>query len=169
MGQPVRPLSVSVDIAAPPEAVWRVVADVRRTGEWSPECRKVVARGQVGGLGSRFVGVNRRGVVVWPTNAKVVRFEPNRVLAYRIAENGSTWTYALEPITGGTRLTETRTAEAGISRFASIFTGALLGGNDGHSDELEAGMTQSLATIKKVVEAGPAAPGDARPGHAGTW
>lgn len=31
----------SVDIAAPPEAVWTVVADVTRTPEWSPVCHRV--------------------------------------------------------------------------------------------------------------------------------
>jgi len=44
---------------APVEAVWRVVADVTRTGEWSHEClqvswlggtRRAVPRAQPGGL-----------------------------------------------------------------------------------------------------------------------
>ncbi len=152
MATSVRPLSVSIDVAAPPEAVWRVVADIRRTGEWSPECRRVVAPARVR-MGSRFVGINRRGFVVWPTSAKVVRFKAPQVLAYRIVENGSTWTYELEPVAGGgTRLTERREAQGGITPFAAVFTRLLLGGNEGHSEELEDGIRRSLETIRTIVE-----------------
>lgn len=161
MGTAVRPLAATIEIAAPPEAVWRVVADVRRTGEWSPECRKVLARGTIG-AGSRFVGINRRGFVAWPTTAKVVRFEPGRAIAWRVAENGSTWSYELEPTAGGTRLTERREAPTGVTWLSSAFTTALLGGNEGHSQELEEGMRAGLVTIKGIVEA-------QSPGHAGTW
>ena len=27
-----------IDIAAPPEAVWDLISDVTRMGDWSPEC-----------------------------------------------------------------------------------------------------------------------------------
>lgn len=154
MGHPVRPLEASVDIAAPPEAVWRIVSDVRRTGEWSPECRKVLARAKIG-QGSRFVGINRRGPIAWPTNAKVTRFDPPRTLAYRITENGATWTYDLQPTETGTRLTERRDASEGITGFSAVFTRIFLGGNAGHSDELESGIRQGLARIKTIAEARP--------------
>lgn len=160
MGKPIRPLSASVEIAAPPQAVWRVVADVRRTGEWSPECRKVLAPARLR-AGSRFVGLNKRGFVAWPTTARVVRCEPPRVLAYRIVENGATWTYALEPAGEGTRLTESRVAADGITTFAAVFTRVLLGG-EVHTDELEDGIRRSLERIKAIVEsesAGSAAAG----------
>ena len=32
---------VDIHVNAPPEAVWRVVADLDRMGEWSPECYRV--------------------------------------------------------------------------------------------------------------------------------
>ena len=32
---------VAIDIAADPAAVWALVSDVRRMGEWSPVCRRV--------------------------------------------------------------------------------------------------------------------------------
>ncbi|MEI2776628.1 MAG: SRPBCC family protein [Tetrasphaera sp.] len=156
-----RPLAATIEIAAPAEAVWAVVSDVRRTGEWSPECRKVLARGPVS-EGSRIVGLNRRGLIVWPTTAKVVRCEPGKAIAWRVTENGTTWSYELEPSATGTRLTERREASAGVTRLSATFTAALLGGNDEHSDELEQGMRAGLATIKQIVEA-------RQPGHAGTW
>ena len=32
---------VEVEVPAPVDAVWRVITDVTRTGEWSHECRRV--------------------------------------------------------------------------------------------------------------------------------
>lgn len=78
-------LEASTHIKATPEQVWKVVSDLKRMGEWSPQCRKVVVRG--GGpvtLGTKTVNVNKRGLLVWPTTAKVVRFEPNKEIAYKI-------------------------------------------------------------------------------------
>ena len=34
----------SIEIAAPPQAVYDLIADVTRMGEWSPECYRCVAR-----------------------------------------------------------------------------------------------------------------------------
>lgn len=150
MGHSVRLLSASVDIAAPPATVWRIVTNVRRTGEWSPECRKVLAPKTIG-AGSRFVGINQRRLMLWPTNAKVVRFTPERELAYRIAENGSTWSYSLEPIDHGTRLTEAREAADGITGFAHVFTKLFLGG-EAHTSELDDGIRASLDRIKVIAE-----------------
>ncbi len=36
-----RECRVELELPAPVEAVWRVVSDVSRTGEWSHECRAV--------------------------------------------------------------------------------------------------------------------------------
>ena len=45
---------VEVEVAAPVDAVWQVLADVTRTGEWSHECQRVdLAR-------RRYLGVVRR-------------------------------------------------------------------------------------------------------------
>jgi len=35
-----RECEASVVIEAPPEAVWSVISDVTRVGEWSGECRR---------------------------------------------------------------------------------------------------------------------------------
>jgi hypothetical protein len=40
-----------------------------------------------------------------------------------------------------------------LTRVSGAFAGALLGGAEGHADELEGGMAQSLARIKAAVEA----------------
>jgi hemerythrin-like domain-containing protein len=49
----------------PPEAVWAVLADVTRVGEWSHECRSVRwLDGSHGGPGARFRGRNRQSFQV---------------------------------------------------------------------------------------------------------
>jgi uncharacterized protein YndB with AHSA1/START domain len=141
----------SVHVDAPAEDVWRVVSDVTRMGEWSPECRKVVLLG--GGPvreGLRMVGVNRRGLVVWPTLSTVVRLEPGRALAWRTRESAATWTYELEAQDGGTRLTGRRDLD-GFSLLTRM-AAPLIGGAAGHDQELAAGIRTTLRRMKAVVE-----------------
>jgi len=144
-------IAESVHVDAAPEQVWRVVSDVTRMGEWSPECRKVVLLG--GGPvreGLRMVGVNRRGVVVWPTLSTVVRLEPGRVVAWRTRESAATWTYELEPADGGTRLTGSRDLD-GFSLLTRV-AAPLIGGAAGHDQELAVGIRTTLRRMKAAVE-----------------
>ena len=90
-------LSASIDVQAPPAAVWAVVSDLKRMGEWSPQCKKMTVLGGEPKLGTRTINLNKRGPLVWPTTAKVVRFEPERRLAFRVTENHTIWSYELEP------------------------------------------------------------------------
>ena len=57
----------SLSVVAPPEAVWAVVSDVTRIGEWSGECRSCTWVGDVHApvAGARFRGSNRRGGFRW--------------------------------------------------------------------------------------------------------
>ncbi len=150
MNQPL-PISASVDVEAAPEAVWEAVSDVARMSEWSPECRKIFVLG--GGstrVGTRMLGINRRGAAVWPTTSKVVRFEVGREVAWKVRESGATWSYELEPTESGTRLTGRRElpAYAPLTRLA----GPLIGGAAGHDDELAEGIRTTLERIKASVE-----------------
>jgi uncharacterized protein YndB with AHSA1/START domain len=58
-------LEATIDVDAAPAEVWAVVSDLRRMGEWSPECRRMVAWGGVR-EGAWVLGVNRRGPMVRP-------------------------------------------------------------------------------------------------------
>ncbi|WP_460603901.1 SRPBCC family protein [Jatrophihabitans fulvus] len=146
-----RPLTAAVDIAAPPEAVWAVVGDVRRTGEWSPECTGVTPiRGvRRGGL---LLGRNRRGPVRWVTLSRLTVVEPPRTIAWTVLQNRAEWRYDLQPTDGGTRLTQTRAMPRGESRFAVWFANRLLGGVQNHDDELERGMAAGLERIRALAE-----------------
>lgn len=151
----------SVAIAAPPGAVWDLVADVTRMGEWSPECtscRWLGRRPREPRVGATFVGFNRRGWARWATTNVVERSERGRVFAFRVRETGVRWAYLLESDgEGGTRLTETRDLSAARTWLIRA-TGVFVGGMDAHADELREGMRATLDRIKATAEAGAAPP-----------
>ncbi len=147
------PISASVDVAAPSEAVWAVVSDVTRMPEWSPELRRLYVLGaKQPRVGMRLLGINRRKYVAWPTTSKVTRFEPGRAVAWRTRESGATWTYELEATDGGTRLTGRRD----LAKFTlgTSVLGPVIGGAEGHDRELADGIRSTLEQIKAAVEAG---------------
>jgi uncharacterized protein YndB with AHSA1/START domain len=152
-----RPLTASIEVAAPPAAVWDVVSDVRRTGEWSPECRRVLPLGPVR-TGALLLGVNRRGRVGWATVSRVVTWAPGREIGWRVLTNRAEWRYLVEPAGSGSTLTQTRRTPRGEGRFALWFTRRLLGGQAGHDAELECGMRDGLVTIAALAEAAGAQP-----------
>lgn len=146
-----RTLTAEVEIMASPARVWSVVSDVRRTREWSPECRRVVVFGAAR-PGAWFVGFNRRKAVVWATMCRLVELDEDRVVSWVVQTNRAVWSYRLEAVEGGTRLTETRDMPRGGSPFAMWFTRTFLGGQSDHDDELEVGMLGGLNVIKELVE-----------------
>lgn len=147
-----RPLSASIEVAASPATVWSVVSDVRRTGEWSPECRRVIPLGAVR-PGAWLVGLNRRANVHWATLSRVTVYEPEAEIGWRVLTNRAEWRYRLQPSAAGTRMTQARATPRGVGRVAAWFTGVFLGGQAGHDDELERGMSEGLAKIKAIAEA----------------
>lgn len=144
----------SIDIAAPPAEVWKVVSDLRRMGEWSPQCRKMFIRGGEVKQGARTININRQGWKFWPTRSYVKVFEPEKRLALKIAENGTVWSYDLEPTPTGTRLTEARTAPHGVSSLSNTLTKHVLGGTENFEEGLQRGIEQTLQRIKVEVEKG---------------
>ena len=143
----------SIDVTASPEAVWSVISDLKRMGEWSPQCKKMVVFGGEVKQGARTLNVNRRGPLFWPTTAKVVAFEPNREIAFRIAENRTVWSYRIEPTETGSRVTESRTAAGGTTTTVSAFlVDKVFGGNDSFEDELRAGIRETLGKVKRAAE-----------------
>ncbi|MFY2786764.1 SRPBCC family protein [Rhodococcus sp. MALMAid1271] len=145
-------LEATIDIAASPETVWKIVSDLRRMSEWSPQCTKMKVLGGSVGTGTRTLNINRKGLLVWPTTAKVVTFEPNRELAFRVIENKTTWSYTLTPRAGGTTVVEKREAPTGTSNVSSLLVKRFLGGIDEFDVELVEGMNTTLRRIKAESE-----------------
>jgi hypothetical protein len=85
-----RECEASVVINAPSEAVWSVVSDVTRVGEWSGECRGCDWVGSSGTAapGAKFRGHNRRGGMRWTRLNEVVRAEAPNELVWRTVPSG---------------------------------------------------------------------------------
>lgn len=145
-----------IEIDAPPAQVWALLSDVRRMCEWSPQV--VSTRLRAGydtvGLGTEFTSRNQHDGKEWTTHAKVVRFEPDRALAFRVAENYTIWTYELAPSgESGTLLTQRREAPDGVSELAFGYVESELGGVKDFLPAVAAGGRDTLAALKAAAEA----------------
>jgi uncharacterized protein YndB with AHSA1/START domain len=156
-----RELRAETVVAAPPQVVWRVLADVRQMPRLSDELVRMVPLSG-GGLrpGQTYLGINRRGAVVWPTRSVVAEVEPGRLLSWDTTSSGARWIWELEPLTDvdgedATRVVHRRPVPRGLTRASGVFAGLLLGGAGGHADELETGMARSVGRLKELVESRP--------------
>lgn len=146
-------LEEAIELSAPPARVWSLVSDVKRMASWSPQVVKTVVRGGTVQQGTRAINLNRRGPLVWPTQSEVVTFEPHTEFAFRIKENWTVWSFSLEPTgDGGTRLIQRRRAPRGISGISTRLTKLVLGGQEVLTEELRAGMRETLERIKVEAE-----------------
>ncbi len=144
-------LQAQIDIDASPAKVWALIADFRRMPQWSPQCRWMRPLGPLR-PGTRTLNVNRRKRLFWATTSTVVEVIPETKLAFRVNANRTIWSYELEPNGDGTRLTETRHAENGVSVFSTVSVNTMLGGTASFERELVEGMQTSLAKIKVAAE-----------------
>jgi hypothetical protein len=104
---------VTVAMAARPAAVWALVSDVTRIGEFSPETFEAEWLPPADGpaVGARFRGHVRRngiGPVYW-TTCKVNACEPEREFSFTVIIRGlpvNTWGYRIAPTATGCDVTE---------------------------------------------------------------
>ncbi len=108
-----RACRTEVIVDAPVEAVWRVVADLTRTGEWSHECHQVTCLhgATAAAPGVRFRGRNRSGWLRWSRVCEVIAVEAPHELVWRtiatpLLPDSAQWRIALEPVDSGTRIVQ---------------------------------------------------------------
>ncbi len=147
----------SIEIAAPPEAVYDLVADIARMGEWSPEATGALGASSRLAAGDRFIGSNRRGPVRWWTVCTVRRAERPALLEFDVDAGPvalSRWTYCLAPgPDGGTVVTEVwLDRRDGVIGLPIRLAGSLLipGDRAAHNRTT---MRATLAGLKKTAEA----------------
>ena len=115
-------VEVSVDIAAPMETVWEYVSDINLSARFQGEFRGAEWLGEARGRGAAFVGRNERKGYSWETTSFVIVHDPPRAFGWAvdsIDEPGSTWTFHLDGIEGGTRLRYVRVIGPGPSGLRS--------------------------------------------------
>jgi hypothetical protein len=104
----------SVVIDAPADALYNLVSDLTRMGEWSPECQAVEWEGGTTGpaVDACFVGHNQGGpfgLMKWSRHGRVLTADPSHEFSFATEEGGregTVWSYRFEAVEGGTRVTE---------------------------------------------------------------
>jgi hypothetical protein len=105
------PTVVTRDIRAPADAVWALVADLPRMGEWSPEnAGGTWVKGATGpALGAVFKGTNKNGIRRWSTKVTVVDCDPGKVFEFAVTSGPlavANWRYEFEETEDGCLVTE---------------------------------------------------------------
>lgn len=149
--------SVSLQIQAPPEAIYDIVADVTRTPELSPEIVECTwldgATGPV--VGARFKARNKMPNRPTFSNKPVVTTaDRGKVFSFARTEPfGGTveWTYRFESQGANTVVTESYDVTKPVSRVGWFIIGGLFGRKDRQKD-LRSGMEQTLARLRSIAE-----------------
>jgi uncharacterized protein YndB with AHSA1/START domain len=105
------PVEVTVTkvIAASPEALYDLVADITQMPKYSPEN---TAGEWIGGatgpaVGARFKGSNSLGKAKWSTKPTVTVADRGHEFAFKVpGGSGPVWSYRFEPSANGTVVTE---------------------------------------------------------------
>ncbi len=146
----------SAVINARPEPLWALVADITRTGEWSPENTGGVWLGEArqATAGARFKATNHRGRARWTTTCEVIAAVPGREFAFVTGTRDrpqTLWRYVLEPTAHGTRVTESFELLRPPGAAARLLTRITTGVRDRQAD-LEENLRVSLGNLKRVAE-----------------
>ncbi|MFV0450681.1 MAG: SRPBCC family protein [Propioniciclava sp.] len=101
-------VSASRVINATPDAIFAILADATRHADidGSGLLRHHRGEPQPLTLGARFGMDMKMGLLPYRMGNTVVEFEPDRLIAWRPG-GPQRWRYELEPVAGGTRVTET--------------------------------------------------------------
>ena len=143
----------SIEIQASPEAVYDLVSDLPRMGEWSPE--NIGGEWQGGGsgkVGDHYIGHNRAGERTWSVPVMVTLAERGRCFAFVTRPDESPyvrWTYRLEPSGAGTRVTEVWDVEQLPPSDAECRPRNNWTSGSRYTEEM---LTTTLAAIKATAE-----------------
>ena len=159
-------------VAARPELVWDLVADVTRVGGWSPECIRAAWLTEPGRPqpGARFIGHNRLpNGFEYEVTCVVTEADRPRAFAWVVLDDSadparpsSSWRYRIDPLPGGgSRVRQCFTHGPGTSYLREVAAkapGQAAGIIAARRDGLRANMTVTLRAMKTVAESAHAAP-----------
>ena len=145
----------SVVVAATPEAVYDLVSDITRTGEWSPVCTACWWDDEAGAgrVGAWFTGHNELPDRTWETRSQVVAAERGREFAWIVGGAFVRWGFTMEPDGDATRLTETwEFTPEGLAMFADKYGDAATHEVDERTRLAHDGIPRTLAAVKQIAE-----------------
>lgn len=145
----------SVTVEASPEALYDLVSDVTRTGEWSPVCTwcRWEDEDEAGQVGAWFTGHNEVPGRTWETRSKVVAAERGRRFAWTVGGHLVRWGFEITPTDAGTVLTETwEFLPGGIAYFQQTYGEDAQAQIADRTDQALLGIPRTLAAIKEIAE-----------------
>ncbi|WP_148612945.1 SRPBCC family protein [Nocardioides rubriscoriae] len=145
--------SIKVDASA--EALYDLVSDITRTGEWSPVCTSCWwdDEATAGRVGAWFTGRNELPHRTWETRS-VVAAEHGREFAWIVGGGFVRWGFALVPAQTGTKLIESwEFLPAGIAMFEEKFGDDAVAEIADRTQQALDGIPTTLAAIKRIAEA----------------
>ena len=149
-------VTVEALIDASPDDAYRLVSDVTRMGDWSPETTSCRWIGGASGpaVGARFRGSNRKGWRRWSTTCTVAAADEGRRFAFDVSWGRlpiARWSYEFAAEGDGTRVRETWADRrpAWMARFDPVFMGI-----DDRSRHNRATMETTLERLRSHTAAG---------------
>lgn len=145
----------SIVVDRSPEALYDMVSDVTRTGEWSPICTACWwDEGHSAQVGAWFTGRNEAPGRTWETRSEVVAAERGREFAWIVGGSYARWGFTFAPVDGGTEVTESwEFLPAGIEMFHDKFGDHAQAQIEDRAQAAHSGIPATLATIKRIAEA----------------
>ncbi len=160
-----RTVSDSVVVDASPTELYDLLSDPVKMARWSPENTgaTLVGTGPLG-VGTTFLGTNRRGAVRWTTESVVTAADPGERFAFRAFRWGAgtrlitvalaTWEYRFAPVTGGTLVTETWTDDRPWPDAVAAVADRVLTRGSTFADFQRRNIRRTLDRLKTDVEQG---------------
>ena len=156
MSEPsIRRYQDSVTVVASAEALYDMVSDVTRTGEWSPVCTSCWwdEEAQAGQVGAWFSGHNELPDRTWETRSEVVVAERGREFAWVVGGSFVRWGFTLVPAGLVTALTESwEFLPGGIAMFEEKFGEEANAQITDRTQQALVGIPKTLAAIKRIAE-----------------
>jgi len=156
MSEPsIRRYQESVTVVASAEALYDMVSDITRTGEWSPVCTSCWwdEEAQAGQVGAWFSGRNELPHRTWETRSEVVVAERGREFAWVVGGSFVRWGFTLVPAGLVTTLTESwEFLPGGIAMFEEKFGDEANAQIIDRTQQALVGIPKTLAAIKRIAE-----------------
>ncbi len=145
----------SIFVNLPAGAVYDLVSDITRTGEWSPVCTSCWWDDptEAGRVGAWFTGHNETPQRTWETRSKVVAAERGREFVWIVGGDLVSWGFHLRAEGKGTTLTESwHMLPGGLTMFAEKYGERAQAEVDERTDAAYSGIPVTLAAIKRIAE-----------------
>jgi hypothetical protein len=147
----------SITVEASAAALYDLVSDITRTGEWSPVCRSCWwdDEAAAGRVGAWFTGHNETPTRTWDTRSQVAVAEPGREFSWVVGGDLVRWGFSLADAGTGTGTTLTESWEflpGGIDRFAERYGDRAQVEIEDRTRQAHDGIPKTLAAIKRIAE-----------------